>query len=65
VTVQVEGDATIATGASRERHGAAYNEQLPGSRALDQGFCVVVVRPEWVRVYDASARPASVTEARW
>jgi general stress protein 26 len=65
VTVQVEGVATIASGASRERHGAAYNEQLPGSRALDQGFAVVVVRPEWVRVYDATGRPASVTEARW
>ena len=65
VTVQIEGVATIASGASRERHGAAYNEQFPGSRALDQGFAVVVVRPEWVRVYDASARPAVVTEARW
>ncbi|MDQ7877062.1 pyridoxamine 5'-phosphate oxidase family protein [Microbacterium sp. QXD-8] len=65
MTVQVEGVATITSGASREQHGAAYNEQFPGSRALDQGFAVVVVRPEWVRVYDASAQPAVVTEARW
>ena len=65
VTVQVEGVATIASGASRERHGAAYKEQFPGSRALDQDVAVVVVRPEWVRVYDASARPAVITEARW
>ncbi|GAA5085347.1 pyridoxamine 5'-phosphate oxidase family protein [Microbacterium yannicii] len=65
VTVQVEGVATIASGASRDRHGTAYNEQFPGSRALDQGFAVVVVQPEWVRVYDASARPAVVTEANW
>ena len=65
VTVQIEGAATIASGASRELHGAAYNEQFPGSRALDPGFAVVVVRPEWVRVYDASVRPAFVSEARW
>ncbi|WP_349425628.1 pyridoxamine 5'-phosphate oxidase family protein [Microbacterium sp. LWS13-1.2] len=65
VTVQVEGVATIASDTSREFHGAAYNEQFAGSRALDQGFAVVVVRPDWVRVYDASARPAVVTEARW
>ncbi|MDF2579567.1 MAG: pyridoxamine 5-phosphate oxidase-related FMN-binding protein [Microbacterium sp.] len=65
VTVQIEGVATVASGASRERHGAAYNAQFPGSRALDQGFAVVVVQPEWVRVYDASVQPAAVTEARW
>lgn len=65
VSVQIEGVATIATGAARERHGAAYNAQFPGSRALDPGFAVIVVRPDWVRVYDASTHPAVVTEARW
>ena len=65
VSVQLEGVATIATGPSREQHGATYNAQFPGSRALDPGFAVVVVHPDWVRVYDASTRPPVVTEARW
>jgi general stress protein 26 len=65
VSVQIEGTATITVGEERERHGATYNAQFPGSRALDPDFAVVVVRPEWVRVYDASTRPPVVTEARW
>lgn len=65
VSVQIEGFAVIAHGTHREEYGAAYNRQFPGSRALDPDFSVVVVRPEWVRVYDASMQPAAVTEARW
>ena len=65
VSVQIEGTATITVGEEREQRGAAYNAQFPGARALDPDFAVVVVRPEWVRVYDASAQPAVVTEARW
>lgn len=65
VCVQVEGVARVAQGAERLRLGAAYEAQLPGSRALADGYAVVAVTPRWVRVYDASVSPAVVTEAGW
>lgn len=65
LSVQIEGFAAIAHGAHRERYGAAYAAQFPGSHALDPDFAVVAVRPSWVRVYDASVTPARVSEARW
>lgn len=64
-SAQVDGFGTIVHGTLREEYGGAYNAQFPGSRALDPDFAVVVVRPAWVRVYDASTSPAKVTEARW
>ena len=65
VSVQLEGTAVIAREQERERYGDEYERQLPGSRARDPEFAVVVVRPSWVRVYDTSTRPATVLEARW
>ena len=65
VTVQVEGDARVAEGDERVRLAAAYEAQLPGSRALAEGYVVVAVTPRWVRVYDASAPTPVVREARW
>ena len=65
LSVQIEGFAAIAHGAHRERYGAAYAAQFPGSHALDPDFAVVAIRPSWVRVYDASVTPARVSEARW
>jgi len=65
VSAQIDGFGTIVHGTLREEYGGAYNAQFPGSRALDPEFAVVVVRPAWVRVYDAAANPAHVTEARW
>ncbi len=63
VSVQLEGPAAVAEGEERERLGAAYEARFPGSRALLPGFVVVAVRPDWVRVYDASVSPARVSEA--
>ncbi|REJ05934.1 pyridoxamine 5'-phosphate oxidase family protein [Microbacterium bovistercoris] len=65
VSVQAEGSATIAEDAERERIGGAYEGRFPGSRAFADGFLVVAVRPDWVRVYDARPRPAVVAEAVW
>ena len=66
VSVQIDRFGTIVHGTLREEYGGAYNAQFPGSRALDPPFAVlVVVRPAWVRVYDASGAPARVTQARW
>jgi general stress protein 26 len=65
VSVQLEGDAAIVEGTERLRYGHAYDRRFPGSRALADGFLVVVVRPDWVRVYDAGQRPAVVREAGW
>ncbi|MFB7252080.1 pyridoxamine 5'-phosphate oxidase family protein [Microbacterium sp. NPDC056234] len=65
VSVQVEGDATIVEDDERQHYGHAYERRFPGSRALADGFLVVVVRPSWVRVYDAGQHPAVVREADW
>ena len=65
LSVQLEGPATITNEDDRERYGCEYHRQFPGSRALDQDFALVVVRPSWVRVYDTSAAAASVAEADW
>lgn len=65
VSVQVEGDASIVEDEERQHYGRAYDHRFPGSRALADGFLVVVVRPSWVRVYDAEQHPAVVREAAW
>jgi uncharacterized protein YhbP (UPF0306 family) len=65
VTLQLEGTAAVLVGGERERSGAAYNDVFPGSRALTDGFEVVEVRPDWVRVYDASTETPRVLEADW
>lgn len=65
VTLQIEGSAVVAAGSEREHFGRAYNSQRPGSRALDEDFAVVVVRPDWLRSYDATADTPRIEEARW
>jgi general stress protein 26 len=65
VSLQIEGIAQITAGADREAYGNAYNAEFPGSRALDDEFAVVVVRPTWVRVYDTTTQPPLVAEAHW
>ena len=65
LSVQLEGPATITGEDERERHGVEYDRQLPGSRALQPDFALVVVRPSWIRVYDTSAASAAVAEAHW
>lgn len=65
VSVQLEGRARVTHGAERDRLGEQYNQQFPGSRALEAGFAVIVVEVHWVRVYDARTRPPQVTEASW
>lgn len=65
ISVQLEGPAVISAGVERDRFGAQYNAQFPGSRALGPDYAVIVVRPDWVRVYDASTHPPHVAEAHW
>lgn len=60
--LQVEGEARVADGAERQRLGRVYEERFPGARALLEGFAVVVVRPRWARLYDASRNPPRVVE---
>ncbi|WP_235736205.1 pyridoxamine 5'-phosphate oxidase family protein [Nocardioides alcanivorans] len=64
-TVQIEGVAAVAHGELRGDYGRAYNEQFPGSRALDDDFAVVAIRPTWLRSYTATAGAPDVTEAHW
>lgn len=63
--LQIEGVADIAVGHERAHYGTEYVRQLPGSRALDDEFAVVTIRPAWVRVYDARKDPPLIEEAHW
>lgn len=65
VSIQIEGIASLSSGAERLTYGAAYNARFPGSRALDDDFAVLTIGVRWVRVYDASTHPARVAEAVW
>lgn len=65
VSIQLEGTATICSGDDRVKHGAEYEAQHPGSRALDEDFAVITIAVTWVRVYDATTHPAAVSERRW
>lgn len=62
--LQVEGEARVVHGDERDRFGRVYEERFPGARALVEGFAVVVVRPRWARLYDASQTPPRVVEGR-
>lgn len=62
VSVQIEGDADVLSGAERSDHGAIYLDQFPGSRALDPAFALVRVTPTWFRYYDARSSASVVIE---
>lgn len=62
VSVQVEGVATLPAAPERSGWSEEFARHFPRSRAFDPEFTVVKVRPHWLRVYDASTRPATVTE---
>jgi hypothetical protein len=49
----------------RWRLGEVYSDRFPGSRALDEGFAVLAVDVDWVRVYDAGVHPSHVAETFW
>jgi len=65
VSVQLEGPAVITEGESAERYAADFERLMPGTKSRYEGYEVVVVRPDWLRVYDVSHKPALVVEARW
>lgn len=62
VSLQVEGDAVVESGAARTAAAALYEGRFPGSHALADGFSIVRVRPRWIRHYDAGVEPAVVVE---
>ncbi len=65
VSVQFEGPAVITEGDSAERYAAEFERLMPGTKSRYEGYEVVVVRPDWLRVYDVSHKPPLVVEARW
>lgn len=65
VSVQFEGPAVITEGDEAARYAAEFERLMPGTRSRHEGYDVVVVRPDWVRVYDVSHKPPLVVEARW
>jgi len=64
VTVQLEGVATIVTGAERDRAQAAYLARFAdgAERARDPGIVYVRVRPTWLRHSDFRNAPPVITE---
>lgn len=66
VTVQVEGTARIADAHdARQKLAGAYLEQFPDAKVMREEIVVIAIRPDWVRVYDASSDHATVVEAKW
>ena len=65
VSVQFEGAAVITVGDEADHYAAEFERLMPGSRSRYEGYVVVVVRPDWLRVYDVSHRPPLVVEADW
>ncbi|MBC7297555.1 MAG: pyridoxamine 5'-phosphate oxidase family protein [Demequina sp.] len=65
VSVQFEGRAVATDGESAERYADEFERLVPGSKSRYEGYEVVVVRPDWLRVYDVSHKPPLVVEARW
>ena len=62
LSVQVEGVAALPRDPERADWSREFARHFPDSRAFDPAFTVVQVRPHWLRVYDASASPATVRE---
>jgi len=65
MSIQCEGPAVITKGEDAEHYAAEFERIMPGSKSRYEGYEVVVVRPEWLRVYDVSHRPPLVVEASW
>lgn len=65
VSLQLEGDAYVATGEERATLAEAYLAHYPSGRVEAPDFDVVVLRPTWVRMYDMTNRPPAVTVAEW
>jgi len=65
MSIQFEGPAEITEGAEAEHYAAEFERLMPGSTSRYEGYEVVAVRPDWLRVYDVSHRPPLVVEACW
>lgn len=65
VSVQFEGSAVVTEGESAGRYAEEFERLMPGSKSRYEGYEVVVVRPDWLRVYDVSHKPPLVVEASW
>jgi general stress protein 26 len=65
VSLQLEGQADILTGPERIAYGQVFESQFPGSRALEEGFTLIRVVPDWLRYYDARPDSSRVAEGPW
>ncbi|QQR99757.1 MAG: pyridoxamine 5'-phosphate oxidase family protein [Austwickia sp.] len=61
VTYQVEGTAEVLDGDERDQVGAEFARRFPGTKALLPGFSLLRVRAGWVRRWDSSTTPPTVT----
>ena len=65
VSVQIEGDAVITEGDEKAHYADEFENQCPGTRSRYPGYEVIVIRPDWARVYDVSHKPPLVIESAW
>ena len=65
VSLQLEGPAHVAEGEEKAYLVEAFMAHYPTSVAGREDFEMVVIRPTWVRHYDASTRPPTIAEVSW
>ncbi|NTV39468.1 MAG: pyridoxamine 5'-phosphate oxidase family protein [Demequinaceae bacterium] len=65
VSIQLEGPAFVPEGEEKAHFVAAHLAHYPTSHAAHEDFEMVVIRPTWVKHYDASTRPPAVSVATW
>lgn len=61
VTYQAEGVAEELSGDEHRRLGAEFTKRFPDTMALAPGFSLLRIRLGWVRRWDSSTAPPTVT----
>ena len=65
LSIQLEGEAHVATGEEAAFLADAYQAHYPGARVQAPEFVMIAMRPSWVKIHDGANRPPTVTQAEW
>lgn len=65
VSVQLEGEARPVAGAERADYARVFQQQFPNARVLNDDFTLIVIKPDWLRYYDARPDSFQVLEGMW
>lgn len=64
-SLQVECHARVVSGDEREKYEQIFDEQLPDAhRVAPEESMFVVLRPHWLRYYDATGSTARIVQGR-